>query len=129
MSQENVELIRSFYAEPDPWGSVVAWVAPDAEFDFTAIYPDGPVLRGIEQVRRFRDEVPWDRLRFEPERFFDVDEQRVLVFVRAVGEGKLSGVAGEARIAHEFMFRDGLLTGFKVYGDRDKALEAAGLSE
>jgi hypothetical protein len=129
MSQENVELIRRFYAEPDPWGPFAAWVAPDAEFDFTAIYPDGGILRGIEEVRRFRDDVPWGRLHFEPERFIEVDDERVLVFVRAVGIGKLSGVTGEARVAHEFTVRDDLLVRFKVYGDRDEALEAAGLRE
>jgi hypothetical protein len=41
----------------------------------------------------------------------------------------LSGVRGEARVAHEFTIRGGLLVRFKVYGNRDEALEAAGLRE
>jgi hypothetical protein len=91
MSQENVEVVRSFYGNPDPWGAFAARVAPDAEFDFTAVYPDGPVLHGIDEVRRFRDELPWGSLRFEPERLIAVDRERVLAFVRAVGVGQLSG--------------------------------------
>ena len=129
MSQENVELVSSFYEDPDPWGRFAAWVAPDAEFDFTAVYPDGPVLRGIDEVRRFRDEVPWESLHFEVERLIGVNEERVLALVRAVGIGQLSGVSGEAKVAHEFTIRAGLLVRFKVYGDRAEALEAAGLSE
>jgi len=129
MSQENVEVVRRFYGDPDPWGTFAALVAPDAEFDFTAVYPDGSVLRGIDEVRRFRDEVPWESLHFEVERLIEVDEERVLALVRAVGVGQLSGVSGEARVAHEFTIRAGLLVRFKVYGDRAEALEAAGLRE
>jgi hypothetical protein len=129
VTEENLELARRFYEQPDPWTSLATRVAPEAEFDFTAVYPDGPVLRGIEEARRFRAEVPWGSLRFEPERFIEVDAERVLVLVRAVGVGKLSGVAGEALVAHEFTIRSGLLARFKVYGDRAQALEAAGLKE
>jgi ketosteroid isomerase-like protein len=129
MSQENIEIVRRFYADPDPWSTFATWVAPDAEFDFTAVYPDGPVLRGIDAARRFREDVPWGSLHFEPERLIEVDAERVLALVRAVGVGQLSGVRGEARVAHEFSIRDGLLVRFKVYGDRAEALEAAGLSE
>ena len=56
MSQENVEIVRGVYA--DPRGVTVAAsdkVAPDAEFDFTAVYPDRPILRGLEEIRRFRE--------------------------------------------------------------------------
>jgi hypothetical protein len=129
MSQESLDVVRRFYGDPDPWGTFAALVAPDAEFDFTAVYPDGSVLRGIDEVRRFRDEVPWESLHFEVERLIEVDEERVLALVRAVGVGQLSGVSGEARVAHEFTIRTGLLVRFKVYGDRAEALQAAGLSE
>lgn len=102
---------------------------PATEFDFTSIYPDGPVLRGIEEVSRFREEGPWEVLRFRPERFFDVDDERVLVFVKAEATGKESRIPVELHNAHEFTFRDGVLVRFKVYADQAEALEAAGLSE
>ena len=35
----------------------------------------------------------------------------------------------EMPVAHEFTIRDDLLVRFKVYGSREQALEAAGLSE
>jgi uncharacterized protein len=132
MSEENVEIVRGVYA--DPRGVTVAAsdkVAPDAEFDFTAVYPDRPILRGVEEVRRFRESGPWSGspIHFEPERFFDVDDERVLVFVRVTATGQESGAAVEIRAAHEFTIRDGLFVRFKVHGDRDQALEAVGLSE
>jgi ketosteroid isomerase-like protein len=132
MSEENVEIVRGVYA--DPRGLTVAAsdkVAPDAEFDFTAVYPDRPILRGVEEIRRFRESGPWSGspIHFEPERFFDVDDERVLVFVRVTATGQESGAPVEIRAAHEFTIRDGLFVRFKVYGDRDQALEAAGLSE
>jgi ketosteroid isomerase-like protein len=54
---------------------------------------------------------------------------------RVLGLGTLrftakgSGIATEAPVAILATFRNGLMTRFKDYGDKDKALEAAGLSE
>ena len=130
MSEENVEAVRESYQTP---GALFAtWaerMAPKIEFDFTEVYPDRPVMRGIEELRRFREEGPWAELSFEPERFVDVDDERVLVLVRVHARGTGSGVPVELRNAHEFTIRDGILVRFKVYGDRDEALEAAGVSE
>jgi hypothetical protein len=60
VSQENVELVRSVYADPRGLTAGASGkVAPDAEFDFSAVYPDSPIVRGVEQLRRFRDSGPW----------------------------------------------------------------------
>ncbi len=129
MSSENLELIRSGYSDPYPLSAFSARIVPDVEFDFTDVYPDRPVLRGIAAVRQFRETGPWDSLEFEPERYIDVDDNRVLVFVRMTATGKGSGAPVEMDAAHEFTFRDGLVVRFKVYGDRTRALEAVGLEE
>jgi hypothetical protein len=127
VSEENVELVRKAYQDAAPL-SDAARVAADAEFDFTAVYPDQPVLRGIEQMRNFRDAGPWAQsTRFEPERYLDVDEQRVLVLVRAIATGRGSGVPVETRIAQEFTIRDGLIVRVKVHRDQSEALKAVGL--
>jgi hypothetical protein len=68
MSRQNVEIVRERYADPAPLSSG-SHFAPHAEFDFTAIYPDQPVLRGVDEMHRFRDAGPWGRsIHFEPER-------------------------------------------------------------
>ena len=132
MSQENVEIVRELYA--DPRGVIrtsYERAAPDVEFDFTDAYPDKPVLKGVEAMRRFRETGPWSGspIHMEPEQFFDVDDERVLAFVRVSATGRESGIEVEISVAHELTIRDGLLVRFKVYRDRDQALEAAGLRE
>src|SRR3954451_7411010 len=130
MSRENVEIVRSVYADPRGLTAAASGkVAFDAEFDFTAVYPDRPVMRGVEELRRFRDSGPWggSPIRFEPERFFDLDDERVLVLVRVFTTGQESGAQVENRVAHEFTVREELVVRLKVYGSRDQALEAAGL--
>ena len=61
--------------------------------------------------------------------FFTVDDERILVFVRVAATGRESGVSVEMPVAHEFTIRDDLVVRFKVYGSREQALEAVGLSE
>jgi ketosteroid isomerase-like protein len=75
---------------------------------------------------RFRDSA-WDSIRFEPERFFDIDEERVLVFVRATATGSASAATVETNAAHEFAIRDGLVVRVKIYADRAEALDACGV--
>ena len=132
MSRENVEIVRDIYAdERGLTDGAGGKVAPDAEFDFSATYPDTPVVRGIDELRRFRDSGPWggSPIHFEPERFIDVDDERVLVFVRVSATGTGSGVHVDNRVAHELTLRDGRVVRVRVFGDRNQALEAAGLSE
>jgi len=134
MSQENVEVVRRIYCrtlklDPDLLAGLAEYATPDTVFDFTDAYPDGEVVTGLEGVRRIAANWPWETLHFDPERFVEVDERRVLVFVRAIATGTGSGVPVERRTAHECTFSDGSLVRFKVYSDRQEALEAAGLRE
>jgi ketosteroid isomerase-like protein len=132
MSQENVEIVRDIYAVPDGITEAASErLAPDVQFDFTSVYPDRRILRGAAAVREFRKTGPWHGapIHFTPERFFDIDDEHVLVFVHVSVTGTGSGVPVEVDAAHDFTIRDGLVVYFKVYGDRDEALKAAGLSE
>ena len=134
MSEENVNVVRRTFTEfaTTSWVEEAAragLVAPDVEFDFSALYPDGPIVRGVGGWRGYVDALPYRSLNLEPERFFDVDDERVLVFVRATAEGEGSGVSVGMRTAHEYTIRDGVFVRMKVYPDRTEALEAAGLTE
>ena len=107
-----------------------ALIAPEAELDFSGMYPDGPIVRGVERWPDYLRSLPWGRsMRLEAERFFDVDNNRVLVFVHVIAEGETSEVPVSVRNAHEYTFRDGVCVRVKIYADRAKALEAAGLRE
>ena len=48
--------------------------------------------------------------------------------MRVAATGRESGVSVEMPVAHEFTIRDDLVVRFKVYGSREQALEAVGLS-
>jgi ketosteroid isomerase-like protein len=125
---ENLDLVRSIYANWERGdGSEAEWTHPDFEADLTAVYPDQPILRGIDEARRFRDTAWGTSQHFEPERYFDVDDERVLVFVRGRATGQSSGAAVEAQLAHMLTIRNGLVVRLKVYSDRAEALHAAGL--
>ena len=100
-------------------------IAPDAEFDYSALLPDGPVVRGVEAWDEHADSSPWGgSLKLASERIFDVDDERVLVFVYSSGEGEGSGAAVEGRTATEFTIRDGVIVRIKLYKDRTEALES-----
>ena len=134
MTEESLEIVRGIYCrtlrlDPDLLAGLAEFATSDTEFDFTDAYPDGPVVRGVDGVRRIAANWPWDALHFDPERFFGISEERVLVFVRATATGVGSGVPVERRTAHECTFRDGRLVRFKVYSDREQALEVAGVRE
>jgi ketosteroid isomerase-like protein len=67
-------------------------------------------------------------MQFEPVDFSSSID-RVLVEVRWVGEGHESGVPSEMHLFHVWQFRHGRAVRIEAIIDRDKALEAAGLSE
>ena len=128
MSQ-NVEIVREAFDSAGPLTSAVS-LAADAEFDFTALYPDQPLLRGVDQMRAFRDTGPWgESTSFVAERYFEVDDERVLVFVCATAAGRGSGTPVESKLAHEFTVREGLIVRVKVHPDREQALKAVGLED
>src|SRR5262245_38610445 len=114
MSEENVEIVRRVYADFGlsprrvEAAARAGLIAPDAAFDYSALYPDGPVFRGVEAWGDYADSLPWgSSLKLVPERFFDVDDERVLVFVHASAEGEESGAPVESRSATEFTVHDG----------------------
>src|SRR6266545_2335714 len=128
MSQENVEIVRRGFAELGGYperieaAEFAKWFAPDVEVDLTSVYPDLPVVRGLDRWLGLVTSLPWgDSLNLEPERFFDVDDERVLVFMRVMAEGAESGVPVERHDAHEYTIRDGLCVRIKVYADRAEA--------
>jgi ketosteroid isomerase-like protein len=132
MSQENVEIVRRAYELLDrgDLAAALEHLAPGVELDMSSLYPDAPILRGVDELLRWAYSGPWGgSAQLHAERFFDVDTERVLVFVRVTATGEGSGVPVELRDAHELTVRDGLVVRCAVHADRDAALEAAGLSE
>jgi hypothetical protein len=76
----------------------------------------------------------WDDYRVEASRYHELDEDRVLVALRALGRGKASGLdigaTGHGReSANVFHVNDGKVTRLVSYFDGESALADLGLNE
>ena len=100
---------------------------PEIEWTEGADVPEPQIYHGHDGVRRQQEAfwAAWDSFRMEPEDFIEVGD-KLVVIVRVEGRGKASGVEVEARMAHLWTIRDQKAIRFEIFGDPQKALEAAG---
>jgi hypothetical protein len=70
----------------------------------------------------------WDDIRLEPDEVVDYGDW-LLIAGRIKGHGSHSGIALDIPLFQVLFLRRGLLVQQKDFGDRDQALEAAGLRE
>jgi ketosteroid isomerase-like protein len=135
MSRENVERVRRTYAEWERGHMSAGVELFDPEIVFESFMPDANekvVANGPEEVGRFMREflAQWRDYRLIGDEFRELDGESVLVTGRQTATGRHSGVAVEDEIFSIWTFRDGQVVRllFDV-GDRQKALEAGGLSD
>jgi ketosteroid isomerase-like protein len=134
MSEENVERLRAAY---DAWnrGSPELFLRslhPEVEFHQAAGFPGMGIYRGPEEVASAIEDLTaaFESFKVEPEEIIDLEDGRLLAFVRLSGFGRGSGAPFEVTGAHLFTAApDGSLLRFEAYFDRSEAREAAGLSE
>ena len=137
MSQENVEIARrgleafnrtfnegtpDFYETLDP---EVEWVAMSALLEGTRYHGHDGVRQWMKDMKR-----DWTTYETKPERFLDLGDDRVL----ALGTWRARGRGGDVPLdfpqaAWLLQYRKGKLIRLQTFTDREKALEAAGLSE
>jgi ketosteroid isomerase-like protein len=134
MSQENVGLVRSMYAQFQRGDYTSAeWAHPEIE----TVMVDGPApgsWTGVaEAMEGWRDFLSaWEGYHAEAEEYRELDDERVLVVVRRSGRGKTSGIEladMAAKGAALYHVKDGKVTRQVVYLDRERALADLGLSE
>jgi ketosteroid isomerase-like protein len=131
---ENLDLVRSIHAawERGDYSSV-EWADPEIEI-VTADGPDPGSWTGIAaaaEVWRSRLSA-WEEPRLQVDEYREVDDERVLVLAHASMRGKTSGLElgqSQTRGAHLLHIRDGKVTRFVVYWDRDRAFADLGLEE
>ena len=129
----NLDIVRSIYAawERGDYGSA-DWADPEIDY----VFADGPTpgtwtgLAGMAEV--WRDWLSaWEDLNVEADEYRELDDERVLVLSRYSGRGKTSGLElGQmgAKGATLFHIRDGKVTRFVGYWDRERALADLGLA-
>jgi ketosteroid isomerase-like protein len=129
----NLDLVRSIYAawERGDYSSA-EWADPEIEF----VYADGPSpgsWTGLASMaERWRDWlIAWEDFRTGAQGYRELDGERVLVFSHFSGRGKTSRLElgqSQTKQANVFHVRDGKVTRFVVYWDRERALADLGLA-
>jgi ketosteroid isomerase-like protein len=145
MTQENVEQFREitesfnrFAATPrsgspsQPSGEVLAFLNfmdPEIQFEPVQTLLQGTYV-GRDGVGKWLADLAEHYVNGQI-RYADIRDlgDRVLALGTLSVTGMGSGIEIEVPLAVVASFRDGLITHFKDYGDWDRALEAAGLSE
>jgi ketosteroid isomerase-like protein len=99
----------------------------DMVLDLTSNVLNPATYQGFDGFVRFADQVgeAWAEFRMEPEEFFERGDV-VVVFVRAVGKGRGSGVEVDDAVAMVAEVRDGRIALMKVEPDREAALRLIG---
>jgi ketosteroid isomerase-like protein len=126
MSQENVEVVRA---------SMDAFLAVEFERALSYYCEDvvfQPLVGGpyhgrsgvAQQMQTWVDE--FNDYWFEVDELIDAEDQVVLLW-RDGGVGKSSGVRVEQEAATIYTVDDGCISHARVYADRARAIEAAGL--
>ena len=131
MSQENVDRFVEA-TEAFNRGDAEAWLKQydrEVVFEPQVAEMEGAYV-GHDGIRAFMTTIH-DLYEGFQVRLQDVRDlgDRVLALGTASSIGKGSGIEQEAPLAIVASFQDGRITHFKDYGDKDQALEAAGLQE
>jgi ketosteroid isomerase-like protein len=132
MSSENLDLVRSIYADWEHGDfSRADWADPEIEY-VIADGPDPVSATGLENVpAAWRGVMSgWDELRAEADEYRRLDDERVLVLFRRGGRGKRSALEVAqigSKGAQLFHLRDGRVTTLVWYWDRDRAFADLGL--
>ena len=129
MSEENVDALKQALAaaqdRPDEFYALfdedVVWDAGDTP---------GGKRYGRDGVREFMRQWlgAFDDWHFEVEECIDAGNA-VFVHMRQGGRGKTSGAPVQIDLWQVWLFFDGKVVRYATYASREKALEAAGLSE
>ncbi len=131
MSQEKVETMRAAldaFARRDLPG-MLRFMEPKVQFEPQLAELEGS-YEGHDGVRAFFIDA-WETLpafRIDYPDIRDLGDRALALGTFGLRGGE-SGIKTEVPLAIVARFRDGLITHLKDYGDKDGALEAAGLSE
>ena len=139
MSRENVEIVRRLYRAAENIGKddlyeaipelIRQFADPEIEWVEAPSRIDGRTYRGHEGVQRALEHWldHFEEYRFEIREILDCGDD-VLVTGRDEGRGAVSGAPVSADSYQVFTIRDGRITRYRGFSDRESALAAAGPS-
>ena len=130
----NLDLVKSIFAAWQQGDFTSAdWADPQIEYEMIGGLAEGR-WTGISEMAKAWGAMlaAWEDLRAVPEEFRELDDERVLVFLRNQGRGKGSGIEiGEisTKAANIFTIGGGKVTSLILYWDRDDAVVDLGLTD
>jgi ketosteroid isomerase-like protein len=133
MSRENVEVVRSIYAEWERGDfNSVRWADPAIEWEFADGPAPGRYTEPTALTDAWRDFVSaWEDFRIEADEYLELDGDRVLVLDHFSGRGKASRLEVadmRAKGAVVFHVRGAKVTKLVRYWDHERALADLGLA-
>jgi ketosteroid isomerase-like protein len=128
MSQENVDLVRRFFATALAMGDRESMEEAHTDFVWNPVEESASQGHAAFRACLTRWESAWDDYEATPEEFLDMGD-RVVATLHFRGRGRGSGIETEARFYEVYTVRDGKIVRMDEYTTRAEALEAAGLRE
>jgi uncharacterized protein len=131
MPEAEIEMLRSGYEafNRGDWDAVFDFAPPDFELQTAERVINPGTYHGREEARRFFEDFfePFEQVVVEVEELIESgDLILALVLVRSRPIGSTAVV--ENRVAHLWTTRDGEIIRLQIFPERERALEAAGLS-
>ena len=127
VSEQDVERLRDAYRAFNEGGieAILERLGPEIQVRDRETSPDRQTRYGREGVKQLFDSYmeAFDALRLEPEEFIDAGDQIVVSLQQRV-RGKGSGAEVVGRVAHVWTMREGAVAGLRIFGDKERALEA-----
>jgi ketosteroid isomerase-like protein len=141
MSQENVEIVRQLFEygpevqtflrqdrdlSGHPW--LLLW-HPDCVLEELAEVPDAAAYHGRAGVMRYFQQAgdAWEDMTYTPAEL--LDGSAAVLSATDIWARSKAGVETQMRVYQLFRLRDGMIVYVTGYTDRQRAFEAAGLSE
>jgi ketosteroid isomerase-like protein len=130
MSEAQLEALRGLNVAFNERADWAAFYAPGAEFHMPVEWPEEPVYRGEEGLRKVVQlwTENFDEYRWEEERLIEVPPDRVVGLYNQAGQIKGTGTRIDQAIGIVFRFRGELIDRVDAFFSWKAALEAAGVS-
>jgi len=134
MSEEHADLARRLMdaSNRHDVDALLALLSPDVVWEENPEFPGGrDVYRGRAEVREWAEEIldVWEGSHVELEEITQLSDHRVLMEAVISARGRGAGVPVELRFWAILWFAEGKIARREVFWAKEKALEAAGVSE
>ena len=133
-----MEIVRSVYDAVQRGDAAAVFAAYDREIEFD--FTQSPIVtlmnhevyighEGVKELFQERRADAWESVADRCEELIDAGNDQVVSVVTTKGRGRVSEAEVELVHAGLWTIRNGKVTRAAWFGSREKALEAAGLSE